>query len=460
MSAPRLGTEIHGTGANGLRGRLGISMRLGRRAAIPLVAGSLALATAACGGSTAASGGSGSKPASGGTLQIATVFPFSGPNASYGPEMLAGCKPAVYAVNKAGGILGHKFACHSVDTVGDPADGVAAVRKMLASDSAVVGVTGPDGGTADAVAPILNASQMTMGATNGNLSFDHNTYPYYWRVVPSDSILGTAMAVAAHAKGYTRAALLFGNDSAAQAEVPPLIAGYKKLGGTITDNVAVAPNQANYLTELSKIIAGHPQVILTETDPATAGTIFRNLKELAKTPIPVMGTATTALLPYFKAIQAAAGVPYVDQYFSVVNFYSPNEQQAINAYVAILMNPAAGVAQPKQYANDTYSMAYYDEATLELLAMVAAHSVKPSVYNSYMTKVTGPGKDVVVHTFSAGKAALDAGKTIQYVGPSGPIIFNKYHNTFSAFVIDRLGSNASLIPGTILPVSAIQAASS
>lgn len=268
------------------------------------------------------------------------------------------------------------------------------------------------------------------------------------------------MAVAAHALGYQRVALLFGNDSAAQAEVPPLVAAEKKLGGTVTANIAVAPNQANYLTEISKIIASHPQVILTETDPATAGTIFRNLKELAKTPIPVLGTATTALLPYFKAIQAAAGVSYVDNYFRVVNFYSPNETQATNTFVSLLMNPKVGVPQPKQYKNDTYSMAYYDEATLELLSMVAAHSTQPKIYNDYMAKVTGPGKDVIVHSFAQGKAALDAGKTIQYIGPTGPIVFDKYHNTFSAFVVDRLGANASLVPGQVLPVSAIQAAAS
>lgn len=419
-------------------------------AAVGLV---LALAAAAC-SSTNNSGSSG-----GSTLQIADIFPFSGPNASYGPEMLSGCKPAVYAVNKAGGVLGHKLSCLTVDTVGDPADGVAAVRKMIAADSGVVGVMGPDGGTADATAPILNQAHITMAATNGNLSFDYNKYPYYWRVVASDSVLGTAMAVAAHLEGYTRVAMLFGNDSAAQAEVPPAIKGTKKLGGVVTDSLAVAPGQADYLAELTKLIATHPQVILTETDPATAGTIFRNLKEVSKTPIPIMGTATTDAEPYFKAIESAAGVGYVDRYFSVVNFYAANEQAAVTAFKSFELNPAAGVSQAKQYADDTYAWSYYDEATLEALSMVAAHSTKPSVYNPYMAKVTGPGKDVVVHTFAAGKAALEAGKTIQYVGPSGPIIFNQYHNTFSPFIVDGLAGSSTMKPGKIVSAAAIKAVS-
>ena len=69
------------------------------------------------------------------TLTIADVAPFTGPDAALGPTYLVSCDAAANAINKAGGVLGHKLGCKSVDTRGDPADAVPAVRQMYASTS-------------------------------------------------------------------------------------------------------------------------------------------------------------------------------------------------------------------------------------------------------------------------------------------------------------------------------------
>ena len=45
--------------------------------------------------------------------------------------------------------------------------------------------------------------------------------------------------------------------------------------------------------------------------------------------------------------------------------------------------------------------------------------------------MTNPGKGKkVVYTFAQGKAALLAGKKIQYMGATGLIDFDKWHNSF------------------------------
>src|SRR5215472_17363870 len=87
-----------------------------RRAAL-LAVPSLVLGLAACGSHSSASGSSGTGP-----LTFAVFNPFSGPDASFGPEQLAGCIPAAAAINAAGGILGHKtVTCKTSDSRGDPA---------------------------------------------------------------------------------------------------------------------------------------------------------------------------------------------------------------------------------------------------------------------------------------------------------------------------------------------------
>src|SRR4030081_1021919 len=68
-----------------------------------------------------------------GTLTFASFNPFTGPDASFGPEMAAGCITASALINQAGGVLGHQTACVTVDTGGAPADAVPAAQKMLAT---------------------------------------------------------------------------------------------------------------------------------------------------------------------------------------------------------------------------------------------------------------------------------------------------------------------------------------
>src|SRR6202162_6656235 len=83
-----------------------------------------AVTIAACGSTQ-----SGTPKTYSGTLTFASFNPFTGPDASFGPEMAAGCIPAANTMNQAGGVLGHPVQCIAVDTPGDPADAGPAAQK-------------------------------------------------------------------------------------------------------------------------------------------------------------------------------------------------------------------------------------------------------------------------------------------------------------------------------------------
>src|SRR6266700_3147821 len=91
-------------------------------------AAALAAALSAC-----SSGGSSS--GSKATITFADVAPFSGPDAALGPIYLVSCDGTTNAINQAGGILGHKVACTTADTRGEPADAVPAVGNLLSTAS-------------------------------------------------------------------------------------------------------------------------------------------------------------------------------------------------------------------------------------------------------------------------------------------------------------------------------------
>src|SRR5215471_1682347 len=104
------------------------------RTAVIAVGTALALAALAGCASSSSSGASGS------ALVVGEFNPFTGPDAAFGPEMVAGCIPAVRLINAGGGVLGHQLTCVQEDTRGDPADAVPAAQKMIATESTLVGV--------------------------------------------------------------------------------------------------------------------------------------------------------------------------------------------------------------------------------------------------------------------------------------------------------------------------------
>jgi ABC-type branched-subunit amino acid transport system substrate-binding protein len=398
----------------------------------------------ACGGS-----GGGSAPA---TLVVGEFNPFTGPDAAFGPEMVGGCVPAVKLINASGGVLGHQMSCVQEDTRGDPADAVPAAQKMMATESSLVGVLGPSSDEALATVPLLNQGKVPMFVDTGQAAFDHTADAYFWRITPADDVKGYALALWAHKAGYTRAAAVFGNDAGAQSDVPTLVSAFTRLGGTIVYNKPFALDQSSYRSEIESMLAAHPQVIFTEVDPQTGATVLSELQQLHGL-IPVIGTEVTLQSPWLKAVNGAIGAAAMARYFEGMQPYAPPAGAAWQVYNRSLLASGSQVPKPGQWSTDPYSMTYYDGVNVMALAMIAAKSTSPATFDKFVTNVTepGPGK-TVVNTFTAGRAALKAGKQIQYIGAGGPIVFNHWHNSTGAFEAARY------VQGNIKLVGAVSAA--
>ncbi len=415
----------------------------------------LAAATLACAGLAALDGAAAAAhraPAahpSRATLTVGEFNPFSGPDASFGPEMVGGCIPAVRLINLDGGVMGHPITCLVEDTRGDPADAVPAADKMMATVSNLVGVLGPSSDEALATVPLLNRGQVPMFVDTGQAAFDHSPYPYFWRITPADDVKGYALALWAHRAGYTRAAAVFGSDVGSQSDVPTLVKAFKQLGGHIVINQRIALDSTSYRTEVEKLVQARPQVIFTEVDPQTGATYLSELQQLHGL-IPVIGTEVTLEAPWLKAVTGAIGAGAMARDFTGMQPYAPPSGPAWATFNGSLLHSSASVPQPRQWSQDPYSMTYYDGVNIMALAMLAARSTKPSRFNRDIPLVTepGPGK-VVVTSFAMGKAELAKGRRIQYVGAGGPIVFNRWHNSTGAFEAARLVGGQVKIIGEV-----------
>jgi len=394
-----------------------------------LVVGGTLLASVGTAGASGARAKSSSVP-----LTVGVFSSFSGANASFGPESYDPCLAAAAIVNSDGGVLGHQLTCKAADSRGDPVDGVPEAHKLASTTSNLVGVIGPDGGTAPTVVPIFGAAHLPMFPTTGSSEFNRQTDKYFWRVLPPDVATATALAIAAHGAGITRVASVFGDAATNETNIVPFANAFKKLGGKIAISLVLPSGQPSYSTQAAQVLAAHPQAIVTEADPQTEATFMKDLQQLThKLPL-IYGTSGTQYAAWTSAVGLAIGAKLLASIHYTATPFSPFSGVAYKLFKSSLLK--THTSNPAQFETDIFAMAAFDTVNIMALAMIEAKSTNPVVYNPFIEKVTElNAKAVVVNTFAQGKAALATGKSIRYVGATGSVVFNKYHNSPGEFAL-------------------------
>src|SRR5487761_160591 len=398
---------------------------------------------AACGGSSPSP--SGKLPT--GPVTMGVLSCFTGSLASLGQAMLQGSQVAAQAINAGGGILGQQLVINHADTQCDEADGVVAVRQLLAASN-IVGIIGPETQEINAVAPIVSSAKVPTQFQGGSTLFDKNTNSYLWRDSPSDSQLGVAMALYAYNKGYRKADLIFYSDIAAQTFPPPITATFTKLGGTVVKSYTIAPAQTSYLTTVQQVIADSPDVIFTQTDAPTAAVLFSNFKKLDNLAIPFVGTDVTGGSDYLKAIgNQVAHDHLISVYGTSVSGAATDEFNRLFAQVV----PGAN-QQP--LANANYA---YDSVISQALAIDKANSIAGPDINAAMTSVTNP-PGTQCYTYASCLALIKAGTKINFDGASGPIDYNQYHNVFGPYAAFQQSLAGQRVQVQLMDAAALAAA--
>jgi ABC-type branched-subunit amino acid transport system substrate-binding protein len=420
----------------------------GLRLAACAAAVTTAAALAACGGSSSSSGG--------GKLTIGVLYPYTGANADQGAVGTAGCTAGIGPVNAAGGAMGHKFQCKPFDTKGDPADAVPATNQMLASASPVMVIGASD--DAVATAPIVTGAKIPNFATVGDPHFDTQTNQYFYRLTPSDALQGVALGYWGGMHGFKNAAAVFTSDLGAQTSVPPFRAEYGKLGGHLTIDLKLAPGASSYRTEVQKVLNSHPDAIVMEMDPQSATTFLTEMQQLNGGNIPtILTTQRASNSDWIQAVEGGIGAKAFTASIKTITPYVALKGPSYDGYKAALDKTGPTVKDPSQYAGHPYAISDYDAVQITALAMTEAKSTKPTDYNSFIPKVTAaaPGA-LVVHDYADGVKAIKAGKTIQYVGASGPLIFNQNHSAERAFSFDVYDpATKSMKPSQVIPGTAL-----
>ncbi|HSK86812.1 MAG TPA: branched-chain amino acid ABC transporter substrate-binding protein [Anaerolineales bacterium] len=233
--------------------------------------------------------------AEGEPIHIAYALVVSGPNESLGVDSRNAVEIAIDDIG--GEILGHPVRFDGEDE-GCSAEGGQAAATKLAADPTIVAVIGTNCSSAARVAlPLIDQAGFVMISSSNTApdltepGSDNNFVPAYARVAHNDNLQGRVAAeYVFNELGLTTAATIHDGSLYADQLQQVFAARFQELGGTITAQEAVSPDQTDMSSVLSSIAAGTPEFIYFPIFMPAGAFIIRQVKQ---TPgledVPLMG---------------------------------------------------------------------------------------------------------------------------------------------------------------------------
>ncbi len=232
-----------------------------------VIAGLVAAAmvtVAACGGDDSSSSDSGAA-ASGKPIKIGVLSGITGEAATIGVPYVNGAKMAAEELAAKGGVDGRKVELVVADNKTEPVAGVQAGLKLVKSDKV-------DALVCSCFSTIFFPLTKALAQDNILLTNDASSTPEvrkqpgtFITTIPTDDVLGKALADYALNLGVKKAAMLTVNDPYGLAFRPAVLGAYKEGGGEIVTDITVASGLPSYAPEMQRIINSNPDGILAGT---------------------------------------------------------------------------------------------------------------------------------------------------------------------------------------------------
>ena len=245
----------------------------------------------------AAEGGNeaGGSAASGDTIKVGLLGPYTGDLAVYGLAVKNGATLYFDKVNAEGGINGKKIELISYDNKGDDAEAINAFNREV--DEGITAFIG-DVITSNTIAVAgeanaVNMPMITASATAEAVTVnpdDGSVYTNVFRTCFIDPFQGEKMAQYAKEKlGYTKAAVIFKkgadyNEGLAENFVNE----FESLGGTIVDQETYSEGDVDYKTQLTTILGKAPEVVFCPNYYQEVGQILAQAESIGLA-VPFLG---------------------------------------------------------------------------------------------------------------------------------------------------------------------------
>jgi len=272
-----------------------------------------AVVSAACAGGSAPQAPS----SPGAPIKIGLLTSLTGNYAPLGTNDKLAAQQMVDAVNAKGGVAGHHIDLLIEDDQSMPSQTIISYNKLI--DQGVVAIEGPPQSTAElALKPIVGQKKIpdvSVGASDDQVI---PVEPYMFQTTPLASQVVKACLKQIQALKFTKLAMLTdvknayaikGHDVAKSA--------VGQYGITLVDDETFETSQTNFATQIAKVVAAKPDILLVWATGAPPVIITKQWGQ-AKTGIPLMMTAAEASPLYVNPAEPEVEGVYVQATLGVL----------------------------------------------------------------------------------------------------------------------------------------------
>jgi len=211
-------------------------------------------------------------------IRIGALCPITGAGGPYGSGMQKMIIAAAEAVNAAGGAAGRKIEIVAEDTQTNPQAAVLAAKKLIEVNKvqAILGTW--SSGVSLAVIPLTNDAGIPLRHCSGAPALSvppANAKGLGFRFQATNERFGRAFAEICEKEGFKRPATMAFNNASGIGNTEGFAKAWKAKGGEVVESVVYEPNQASYRSELMKVLAANPDVIVTGSYIADTTIILR-----------------------------------------------------------------------------------------------------------------------------------------------------------------------------------------
>ena len=356
------------------------------------------------------------------TIKLGVVLPVSGPMGLVGERIAETGQFAVDVYNEAGGVKGCKVEYLLRDTQGQSTVGVDAAKSLVDIEGVPVLVGAISSGVSlpilTSVAVPSKVTQISCCSSSESftaLAEEGKTEGYWFRTYATNRSQAAMGALLTTSKGYGKTAVIYVNTDFGVGLAKRYEQDIAKLGGSITKMVAYNESQQSYRAEVTSAMEGDPDSLFLVAFPVDGATITREWISLGGTGNLIVNNSLRSS-DYLEAVGSKhlTGLVGYDsaqpRTESVASFNSMFE--------ARFGGPPDGPG--------LHSM--FDAVTVVLLAMEAGGEIDGTSVRDNIRMVTEVGGEPV-HPGPEGigkaKELIAAGKSIRYVGATGPLQFDE-----------------------------------
>jgi branched-chain amino acid transport system substrate-binding protein len=318
------------------------------------------------------------------TFKIGVVAPMSGPNARYGAFANKGAALAAKEINAAGGVLGKQIELVSGDSQCVPAEGVAAMQRMISLEKTQVVIGDVCSSVTLAMQPLAEESKVLLvnaASSNPDITYKAGVGGFKWtfRNYPTDEVrAATVLEYASKTKGFKKFAVLSVDSDYGRGAIKFTKRYLPKYeGAEILSEDYYKDSETDFRSVLSKIRRSGAQAILLYGQADTTPIIARQMLELGLAgKVALVGNGefntkeTIAAAPKVMngAVEAAAWLPEVP---------APRSLKFVEDY-----RKANGGEMPNNHA-----YTHYDTLNLVVAAIKGANSLKAEDIRNAMARI-------------------------------------------------------------------------